>query len=731
MSKRVIVFKHNGKLIPAFEIKKYTETLGKSKNMDTSHFEYEEYSSGDDDENIKYEEYASGDDIQEKEYDIDEYLTTFKDDIKTIIKKDDGMTKEILSKVMSTTEGFTSILRVASLKIKDKYRFPNIVNSLKIHVNMRPLPLKLYDSKGKIIIFFDHQIDSIAHIRNREALTGNVSVHGLCGSIIKLEMGLGKTLTAAATSLLSPKMYDEPQSKGSTLLGMKQIIPLHGEKGFPILIIASKTVIQMWKRDGFEKFFTKDVKVLYLHKTFMSEAEIKLIDREEIVRYDFVVTSYDFVVSASKINDDWKDNIEYAGKKSEGKILSVHCRKRIQADNPDVTGARILFFTPWERAIFDESQRFANPDTVIYRSMMSIYARYKLCLTGTPIRNYDTDIWAQLRICGYNGVYRKLQWKKQGCIFMKNHNLNKAILSIDYKDTNIVLPEKIRTKIEFKFDGMEKTVYDFILGVTRNVYDMMMSSKASFACVLALFTRLRQVCCAGYLMTDDAKRKKLKGGNKKNDALAKNHLSKMYEPGPIWSWMTDRDGTAGIRSQKMRAIIKVLSKIPKNEKVLIFSSFTSCLDLIAHAIEVHFKKEKFVIEQLDGDTIGSERDGIVATFNQDDALEGGVRALLLTYKVGSEGLNLTQANNVICVDPWWTSVVEDQAVARCHRPGQTKKVRVYNIYAQNSIENRVLDICSDKKSMTASFLEGTGNPFKKSAGLNKSNLADILGMHRF
>lgn len=611
----------------------------------------------------------------------------------------------------------TAILRVASLKKGEKYRYPNLVDALHKFMNLKPLPIKLFSynaitKENTPINLFDHQIGAIEHIRKREKIAdeGKFDSYGIRGSIIKLEMGLGKTLTAIASSCISPKL---------------PVATKFGENGFPTLIIASKTVLMMWRRDGFEKFFTPDVKVLYFHPTFMPAKAINTITRKQIVQYDFVVTSYDMICTAAKVEDSWKDVCEIGDEHTlmKDKIVAIHERTKEQADRPDTVGKLILFHTPWERIMCDESQRFANPKTFTFKAMMNLYGRYKLLLTGTPIRNYDTDIWAQLRFCGYIGIIRAVEWKKKANALMKLHNLNSVILSVDYKDTLITLPPKIYVDRHLALAGTEKVVYEHVLGVTRTVYDMMLSAKANFACVLALFTRLRQICIAPYLMTAESKREKLKGTGKKADEVAKTHLSSLTE-GPLWKWVKEKDGPGGIGSTKMTEIGNILKNIPKGKKVLVFSMYTSCLDLLAYKMEKETDGE-YQLEQMDGDTPSNERDAIMQRFNTDENLQ----ALMMTYKVGAEGLNLTVACYVICVEPWWTFAVPLQAEARAWRPGQKSEVTVFNIHCQNTIEDRVIEICNEKKEMVSTFLEGA-EPIKKSVGLDKYTLGRILGLYR-
>lgn len=635
---------------------------------------------------------------------VEDYILTVEDDFAALLRqKDFTPTKDQLCRVE-----FTAILRIAGARnANSELMFPLVAQALHELMGFRGLPIKIAVGPNKpTILLHKHQIMGIDHIRAREEATGREDAYGLTGSIVKLEMGLGKTLLAIAWSLIAPRPACTER---------------HGENGFPTLVVASKTVMIEWKTEGFEKFFGRDVKVLYFHKSFISPTAYKNMSRRQLVKYDFVVTTYDVVCAASKEGGDYRDVLELGEDHTlmKGKIVSVHCRERKNANNSAITGQRVLFHTPWERVIADESQRFANPSTFTYKAMMGLYGRHKLCLTGTPIKNYCTDIWAQLRWCGYTGVKRTIEWKRNGATMMDEHRLARAILSIETKDTDIVLPNKITVESHEVFEGMEKQAYEYVLGVARTVYDEMMASMVDFACMLALFTRLRQMCIAPYLITADSKRGHTDDLGK-SGVLASKYLKNLHT-GPMSEWVKDKNGTAGIRSRKMQLIIKALKEIPKGEKVVIFSMFTSCLDLLADAIK-EFMPAGFVIEQLDGQTPDKERSSVLENFRSNKS----VRALLMSYKVGSEGLNLTSGNHVICIEPWWTYAVPAQAEARCYRPGQTKEVYIHNIFIEGSIEQRIIQICEQKKEMAEMFLDGTGRE-APSGGPNKFVLGQILG----
>lgn len=594
--------------------------------------------------------------------------------------------------------------------VRGSYYNEYLKNCVREYLKYRPLPIKthIYTSKGKKVEckLFPHQIKALTFMRERESTTTK-SNYGLRGGIIKMEMGLGKSLTAITHSLIS----ERPPCKEK-----------NGENGFPTLIIASKTVMLEWKSQGFEKFFGDSVKVLYLHSDFMGKS-IENVTRKQVVKYDFVISTYEVCVSVCRKYKYHEEGLEMGEEHSlmKDKIVSVHCRTRQQADKPLAIGPSILYTTPWEICYLDESQRISNPDTKTYRHIMGLYARRKWCLTGTPIRNYCTDIWSQFRFCGYTGVERKLEWKKNGYSMMKSHNLTKSILSMDYEGANIKIPLKHEYDIIISLEKKERECYNYVQGIAIGVYDKMMKGLIDFASVLALFTRLRQCSIAPYLLTKESKREKGTLAERKKDKEATDILKDIYK-GSMGAWVHDKMGTSGINSTKMKKTVSTIYNIPKKDKVLVFSMFTSVLDLLADSIKKYIPS--FEVLQIDGDTKGREREELINKFR----CEKNIRGLLMTYKVGAEGLNLTEANHVICIEPWWTNAVHNQAKARCYRNGQTQEVKVHNIYIENSIEERVVEICKEKDKMANSILEGTGQKITQGTGLDKYTLGRILGI---
>lgn len=595
------------------------------------------------------------------------------------------LTKELLLEL-----DYTHLLRLATHPLAK-----NLILSL---FDVRGIPFKS-KIKDKEIKLDKHQIEALQWMKNRESITRNVFYtdhRSVKGGILSLKQGLGKTLTSIVYTLMSPK------------------------EEFPTLVVGSKTVIGVWYSE-IKIFFGSNIKILFFHKDFLGN-NLNKITRDDMLQYDIIITSYDLCLSACKDGKYAEECCERGDEHSlqNGKIVSIHVRtlEQVKACNKKLKGKHLIYCIPWNRVFCDESQRFCNPKTKTYKAIMSIYGKYKWCLSGTPIKNYKTDIWAQLRFCGYSGVEQATLWLKSAYYKMKEDKLTECILSMDYNDAKIILPPKYEHDIYIELEGEEKKVYDYIIGKTKEYYDKMIEKLCSYACILALFTRLRQCCIAPYTLTPESKREKIT--NKKADEEAMNILKNM-EDISLGKFIHNKKGKAGIYSVKISKIIEILKSIPQNEKIIIFSKFVACLDLLYDAIEQRFSEFKCI--QIDGSTTGSERMDFLNQFRNNP----NIRGCLMSYTVGGEGITVIEANHCLCIEPWWTDAVHNQAKSRCWRKGQTKNVHIHNIYIQNSIEERIIEICRDKNEMASSLLEGTDKPMGKIRGLDKYTLGKILG----
>ena len=157
-------------------------------------------------------------------------------------------------------------------------------------------------------------------------------------------------------------------------------------------------------------------------------------------------------------------------------------------------------------------------------------------------------------------------------------------------------------------------------------------------------------------------------------------------------------------SSKLQRMLELVNELQEaGHRCLIFSQFTSFLNLAQEKLE----QESISFLRLDGSTPAKKRQQLVRKFQ-----EGGASAFLISLKAGGFGLNLTAANYVIHLDPWWNPAVEDQATDRAHRIGQDKAVTVYRLITQNTIEEKILKLHESKREL-ADFLLGTESSASK------------------
>ncbi len=173
---------------------------------------------------------------------------------------------------------------------------------------------------------------------------------------------------------------------------------------------------------------------------------------------------------------------------------------------------------------------------------------------------------------------------------------------------------------------------------------------------------------------------------------------------------TDED--YGNESAKLDEILREIEENASNHKIVIFSQFLGMLDLIRQRLE----RDRVPYEYLDGKT--EDRAGRVQNFQGNE----NCRVFLMSLKAGGVGLNLTEADYVYVVDPWWNPAVEQQAIDRVHRIGQTKRVFAYRMICKDTVEEKILTL-QDRKRALAGELISTETGF-----LKKLTPTDILGL---
>ncbi len=326
--------------------------------------------------------------------------------------------------------------------------------------------------------------------------------------------------------------------------------------------------------------------------------------------------------------------------------------------------------------VLDESQYIKNSSSKTYKAMLRLEAEHKLVLTGTPIENSLSDLWSQMNFINdgmlgnqrfFNDVFIKpierdgneLQTKKlQNIIapFLLRRTKNEVA-----KD----LPKLTEQTIICKQDEKQKSIYETVKSKVRNKIIELIESgekKNLSVEVLSALMKLRQIS---------------------------NH--------PI---LVDEKYVG--ESGKFNEIIRNLENlISENHKVLIFSSFVKHLNLFSS----YFEEKNIKYSKLTGQT--RNREEIISQFQKDK----NNRCFLISIKSGGTGLNLTEADYVFILDPWWNPAVEKQAVNRAHRIGQNKKVMVYRYISEDTIEQKIAILQKEKTKLADTFINNN-NPIK-------------------
>ena len=527
------------------------------------------------------------------------------------------------------------------------------------------------------------------------------------GGILSDAPGLGKTLSTLC-------------------LCLKQEIDLpEHETGFPNLVICPKIVIDEWC-GAIEKFFGDK----YYYLTLKS-GNYKEIDITTLKKYKFVITNYEHINSIMK--EYYSDELD------ENKKKDVLLRKPINENIlKDKKGKELIVDINWNRIICDESHRLNNSSSLTFISLIMLISHKRWCLTGTPIRNYEKDIYHQFLFLGYNHFIGR---SKFSYTQYRGDKLHKHVLKRSYSDVNIEMPEFEEKYIYIDLTEKELEFYENLNGCLKKAYKQFSNGYASFSNVLHLFLRLRQMCVSSFAMVRQLNKLKkykkkmgdLKINENKNDMEFEEYLENIDDSSQWYSdminhliphefdeWVYDKHSSAGYMSSKITAIINILENIKHSEKVLIYTCFKTHMDIIQEAVENHINENVLV---LNGDYDEDERQVILNKFKTDK----NYNILIINYKLGSEGLNLMEANNVILCENWWCPSVMEQAKHRAYRIGQKRKVNIYNIITKNTIEEKIKKICEKKEDLGKSFMNDAFDTFKqKDYKLNSINLKKII-----
>ena len=338
----------------------------------------------------------------------------------------------------------------------------------------------------------------------------------------------------------------------------------------------------------------------------------------------------------------------------------------------------------WETIVLDEAQAIKNAQTQRWKTVMKLKGKSRIALSGTPIENHLGELWSIFSFInpGLLGSIKHFQDKYSIPIETKQspdriHALRSLvqpyILRRLKSDVLRELPPKTEQTIHVEPSEQEATFYEALRRTASERMEHFMAENNRIS-VLAEITKLRQACCDSSLV----------------------------------------DGAVKIENSKLNAFIETVKSIIENgHKALVFSQYVSFLAIVKQRIEA----EKINYQYLDGSTSAANRKKLV------DAFQGGEGDLfLLSLKAGGSGLNLTAADYVIHLDPWWNPAVEDQASDRAHRIGQERPVTIYRFVMRNTIEEKIIALHENKRNLANELLSGQG----VSGKLSNDDLMDLI-----
>ncbi len=340
----------------------------------------------------------------------------------------------------------------------------------------------------------------------------------------------------------------------------------------------------------------------------------------------------------------------------------------------------------WQMVVLDEAQAIKNAETKRARATQSLQAGFRLALTGTPVENYLDELWSLFSFVNPGVLGSREGFQKRFAKPIERDRdpharqaLRALIRPFLLRRTKAAvlseLPPRTEQTMNVEMAEPERAFYEALRQRSLERIAALDAPEGRRKIqILAEITRLRRACC--------------------NPALI--------------------DPAAGVPSGKLEAFLELVEELIRNRhRALVFSQFVGHLELVRAALDARGIR----YEYLDGSTPSADRERRVAAFQA-----GGADLFLISLRAGGTGLNLTAADYVVHLDPWWNPAVEDQASDRAHRIGQERPVTIYRLIMQDSIEERILRLHRDKRDLASELLDGS----ETAARLSEEALLDLI-----
>jgi superfamily II DNA or RNA helicase len=381
--------------------------------------------------------------------------------------------------------------------------------------------------------------------------------------------------------------------------------------------------------------------------------------------------------------------MEYIGKDRDSRLASVAeskngtvviCSYALLQQDADSLAA-----VPWDTVVLDEAQFIKNAESLRAKAAYRLVARQRIAATGTPVENHFGDLWSIFQFLNPGLLGDWKSYKRRFVLPFERDGV--ATPEVELRD--LVRPYVLRrlkrdvlkelpplTEVEHSVhlgrdDGMRYAL------LRKKIQERLFTAhgKRNGIDVLAEISKLRRFCCHPKLVFPDAP----------------------------------------VESAKIQTFLELVEELVENQhRALVFSQYVDFLALVREALD----ERKISYEYLDGGTSRTARQAGI------DAFQGGSASLfLISLKAGGFGLNLTAADYVIHLDPWWNPAVEAQATDRAHRIGQERRVTVYRLVTKDTIEEQIVALHRKKQKLATSLLEGSD----AAADLTTEDLVELIG----
>ncbi len=333
----------------------------------------------------------------------------------------------------------------------------------------------------------------------------------------------------------------------------------------------------------------------------------------------------------------------------------------------------ILNESAFHLVVLDEAQNIKNPDAKVSKAACEVNAKHRLCLSGTPIENHLGELWSLMRFLlpGFLGSREAFRARFQAPIEKEEdedrkddlkRRLAPLILRRTKDEVASELPPKTILVHPVELTTEQKDLYETVRATMDKRVRQAIAAQGlaqSRIVFLDALLKLRQICCDPRLLS-----------------------------------MEEAHGLGSAKLDYLGELLGTL--LEEGRRVLLFSQFTTMLELIGH------KLEDLGIPYLQLTGSSRNRGALVRKFQ-----EGTIPLFLISLKAGGTGLNLTAADSVIHYDPWWNPAAEAQATDRAYRIGQTKPVFVHKLICSNTVEERIQKLQADKSRLADDLLAGT------------------------